>query len=135
MIWVYIVTLSVINFTSDGGGGGTPGKSWWGCAAQFSKSWPYFRPKNVFFCTHFQTRPLKSIPVFRPGLWAEIMSSLLRLERKPKKFSNVFQIRIFLFLSYWFGIEAINYTFIHSFCSLENHSWFQTKIGKVYTRF
>ena len=134
MIWVYIVTvfLSVISLAM--GGGGTPGNSWWGCAAQFSKSWPYFRPKNVFFCTHFQTRPLKSIPVFRPGLWAEIMS-LLRLERKPKKFSNVFQMRIFLFLSYWFGIEAINYTFIHSFCSLENHSWFQTKMGKVYTRF
>ena len=29
---------------------------------------PYFRPKNVIFHTRFQTRPLKSIPVFRPGL-------------------------------------------------------------------
>jgi len=28
----------------------------------------YFRPKNVIFHTRFQTRPLKSIPVFRPGL-------------------------------------------------------------------
>ena len=27
-----------------------------------SKSWPYFRPKNVIFHTRFQTRPLKSIP-------------------------------------------------------------------------
>ena len=42
---------------------------------------PYFRPKNVIFHTCFQTRPLKSIPVFRPGLQAEIMLSLLRLER------------------------------------------------------
>ena len=28
----------------------------------------YFRPKNVIFHTGLQTRPLKSIPVFRPGL-------------------------------------------------------------------
>ena len=31
------------------------------------KTWPDFRPKNVIFHTGFQTRPLKSIPVFRPG--------------------------------------------------------------------
>ena len=48
--------------------GGTPGNSCWGCATRFSKSWPYFRPKNVIFHTLFQTRPLKSIPVFRRGL-------------------------------------------------------------------
>ena len=36
-----------------------------GCAARFSKSWPYFRPKRVIFHTRFQTRPLKPIPVFR----------------------------------------------------------------------
>ena len=34
----------------------------------FSKPWPVFRPKHVIFHTRFQTRPLKSIPVFRPGL-------------------------------------------------------------------
>ena len=38
---------------------------------------------------------------------------LLRLERKQTNLSNPFRIRIFLFLSYSFGIEAIN-TFIHS---------------------
>ena len=38
------------------------------CAARFSKSWPYFRPKNVIFHTRFQTRPLKSILVFRQKL-------------------------------------------------------------------
>ena len=48
-------------------GGGTPENSWWGCAARFSKSWAYFRPKRVIFHCLFQTRPLKSIPVFRPG--------------------------------------------------------------------
>ena len=111
-----------------GGGVGTPGNSWWRCATKFSKSWSYFRWKNVIF----HTRPLKSIPVFRPGLWAEIMLSLLRLERKQT--SNPFQICIFLFLYYSFGIETIN-MFIHSRSSLENHTRFQTKMGKVYTRF
>ena len=62
------------------------------------------------------------------------MLSLLRLERKQKSSSNAFRIRIFLFLSYSFGIETIN-TFIHSRSSLENHTRFQTKMGKVYTRF
>ena len=47
--------------------GGTPRNSWWGCAARFSKSWPYFRPKNVIFHTRFLTWPLKSIPIFRPA--------------------------------------------------------------------
>ena len=114
------------------GGGGTPGNSWWGCAAQFSKSWPYFRPKDVISHTRFQTRPLKSMPVFRTGLYAEIMLSLLRLERKQKISSNPFQIRILLFLSYSFGIETMN-TFIHSRSSFKHHTWFQA--GKVFTCF
>ena len=41
---------------------------------------------------------------------------------------------LFLFLSYSFGIETIK-TFIHSRNSLENHTRFQTKMGKVYPRF
>ena len=93
------------------GGGVTPGNSWWGYAALFSKSSPYFRPKNVIFHTRFQTRPLKSIPVFRPGLQAEIMwLSLLRLERKQNSSSNPFRFRIFLCLSYSFGMETINFS-------------------------
>ena len=36
------------------------------------------------------------------------MLSLLRLERKSKNSWNPFRIRIFLFLSYSFGIETIN---------------------------
>ena len=112
--------------------GGTPGNSWWGCAARFSKSWPYFRPKHVIFHTCFQTRPLTSIPVFRPGLQAEIMLSLLRLERQQKNALNPFRIGTFLFLSYSFGIELIN-MFIHSRSSLENHTRFQTKMTNVYT--
>ena len=61
------------------------------------------------------------------------MLSLLRLERKQKNSSNPFRIRIFLFLSYSFGIETVN-MFIHSRSSLKNHTQFQTKMGKVYTR-
>ena len=40
------------------------------------------------------------------------MLSLFRLECEQKHFSNPFRIRIFLCLSYSFGIETIN-TFIH----------------------
>ena len=46
---------------------------------------------------------------------------------------KAFPIRIFLFLSYLFGIEAIS-TFIHCRSSPENHTRFQTKMDKVYTR-
>ena len=58
------------------------------------------------------------------------MSSLLRLEQQQKRFLKIH----FLFLSYSLGIETIN-TFIHSRSSLENHTRFQTKLSKVYTRF
>ena len=61
-----------------GGGGGTSGNSWWGCAARLSTSWPCFRPKKCHFPHPFQTRSLKSIPVSRPGLYAEIKQSFLR---------------------------------------------------------
>ena len=59
------------------------------------------------------------------------MSSLLRLGRKQKNSSNPFRIGIFLFLSYVysFGIDTIN-TFMHPRSSFENHTWFQTKMGK-----
>ena len=73
--------------------------------------------------TCFQTRPKL----------AEIMLSLLRLEHKKKILQIHFECAYF-FLSHSFGIETIN-AFIHSYSSLENHTWFQTKMGKVYTRF
>ena len=62
------------------------------------------------------------------------MSWWLRLDRKQNISLNAFWIRIFLSRSYSFGIEMIN-TFIHSRSSLENHTRFQSKMGKVYTRF
>ena len=48
--------------------GHAPGNSRWECAARFFKSWPDFRPKNAIFHTRFQTRTLKSMPIFKPGL-------------------------------------------------------------------
>ena len=57
-----------------------------------------------------------------------------RLERKQIISSNEFRIRIFPIHSYSFGIEPID-TFIHSRISLEKHTRFQTKMGKMYTRF
>ena len=59
------------------------------------------------------------------------MSWLLRLEHKPKIYSNAFRIRIFLFRSFSFRIDTIN-TLIRSRCSLESHTRFHRKI---YTRF
>ena len=47
--------------------GVAPKNSWWGCAARFSKLWPYFTAKNVIFHTRFQSWPQKSKLVFRPG--------------------------------------------------------------------
>ena len=41
-------------------GGGTPGNSWLWCATRSSKSWPYFRPKNVIFHTRVQTSPISN---------------------------------------------------------------------------
>ena len=38
-------------------------QSWWGCAAQFSKSRPYFRPKNAIFHTRFQPQPLRNYDI------------------------------------------------------------------------
>ena len=53
------VPLGIFGGGGGGGGGGdTPVNSWWECAAQFSKSWTYFKPKSVIFLTHFQTCPL-----------------------------------------------------------------------------
>ena len=59
------------------------------------------------------------------------MLSLLRLGRKQKNYLNPFRIRIFLFLSYSFGIG--NDTYVHTLpSSLENHTQFPTKMDKVF---
>ena len=88
--------------------------------------------------TLFQTKKMSFFtPVFRPDL--QNPYQLLDLASKKlchhyldwNNKTNDFLIRTFLFLSYSFGIEKIN-TFKHSRCPLENHTRFQTKMGKVY---
>ena len=96
-----------------GGGGVLLGILGGGCAARFFKSWPDFRPNNVIFHTRFQTRSLKSIPVFRPGFRQKFCYQYFWLDWKQKYSSNPFRVRIFLFLSHSFGIETIN-TFLYS---------------------
>ena len=59
------------------------------------------------------------------------MLPLLQIKAQTKIFWNPFRIRIFLFLSYSFGIKTIN-TFLHPSSSLENHTQFQTKVGEAY---
>ena len=55
------------------------------------------------------------------------MLSLLTMIREQTK-KNPFGIRIFLFLSFSFGIETINTQTLRS--SLETHTRFQTKTGQ-----
>ena len=75
--------------------------------------------------THSRDRPL------RHYVW-----SSRRFEQQQKRFlkTDLCRIRVFLFLSYSFGIEPIN-TFVQSCSSLENHTRFKIKMNKVYTRF
>ena len=51
-----------------------------------------------------------------------------------KLFKSISNPHISLSFAYSFGIETMN-KFTYSRSSLENHTRFQTKIGKVYTRF
>ena len=47
--------------------GGTPENYWWGCRPVL-QILARFQTNNIILHTRFQIRPLKSIPVFRPGL-------------------------------------------------------------------
>ena len=99
-------------------------------AAWFSKSWPYFRPKNVIFHTRFQTRSVKSTPTFRPGLLGSSRLSdsegklpvsqfsgrpnyLGAWNRQTKNSSNAFRIRIYLFRSYFFKFKRQIRSYVH----------------------
>ena len=55
-------------------------------------------------------------------------------KNKKNKNKKIYIYKIFVFLSYSFGIKTNN-AFIPSHSSLENHSLFQTKVGKVHTSF
>ena len=57
------------------GGGGTPRKIGWGCAARFPKPLPYLRPRSAKFPTLFMTWPKIRNPIYdltlksKPCLW------------------------------------------------------------------
>ena len=102
--------------------GSTSRNSWLGCAALFSKSWPYFRPKSVIFLTRSQTWPLGR---------NYVIITQIRVQTKMF-FQSISNSHIPLsFLLIW-NIETIN-TFMHSRSFLENHIRFQTKMSKVYS--
>ena len=85
------------------GGGGYTGELLVGQCRLVLQFLTLFHTKKCLFHIRFQTPPLKSIPILRPGLY-EIMSSLLRLEQQQKRF-----LKIHLELAYLslFGIETI----------------------------
>ena len=133
--------VSVLVALTPGGGGGysweflvgfaparpppPPGKSCWGVPP----------PGSLIFPIRFQTRSLKSVPISDLAFRQKLCCHYLDYSANKKNSSNPFQIRIFLFLFYSFGIETITSSIIHSLSSLKNHTWFQTKMAKVYTRF
>ena len=91
--------------------------------------------KNVIFHTRFQTRPLKSIPLFLDLAFRQkLCYHYLDKSAIKKLFKSISNPPISFSFVYSFGIETIT-TFIHSRSSLENHTRFQTKMGKVKTRF
>ena len=62
------------------------------------------------------------------------MSSLFRLQRQQNDSLKSILNSNFTLSSYSFRIESTN-TFLHSLSYVENHTRFQTKMGKVFTRF
>ena len=93
-----------------------------------------FQTKKCHFTNPFSYQTSKIHTRFQ--IWPLGMNYviIIRLECKQNNSSNPFLIRIFLFLSFSFAIETRN-TFVNSCSSLENHTRFQTKMGKVYTLF
>ena len=103
------------------GGGGLPGSPNPERISDQKCNFPHpFSDKTSKIHTHFQTWPLGK----------KLLSSLLRSEHKQKK-----NIQIHFQFPY-FSIWNWNDKYVHTLSSsLENHTWFQTKMGKVCTRF
>ena len=73
-------------------------------------------------------------PVLRPGPY-EIMSSLLKLEKQQKRFLKIhFEFSCFSFFLTHLELKQKYVRTCHR-SSLENHTRFQAKMSKVYTRF
>ena len=96
-------------------------------------AWVFIDP--TFYGT-FVCGPLQSFVVNVCTFWIHVFKY-----RTPRGYSWEFLVglcrpfpQIVTLFSYSFGIETIN-KFIHSRSSLENHTRFQTKMGKIYTLF
>ena len=75
---------------------GTPGNSWWSVPPGSPNPDSISDPKKVIFYTCLQTRREKSISIFRPGLYAEIM-----LKKFFKSISNLHISLFFLLIWNW----------------------------------
>ena len=119
---------------TPGEGEGYSSEFWVGVFRHVPQIQTLFQTKKCHFTNPFSYQTSKIHTRFQ--IWPLGMNYviIIRLECKQNNSSNQFRIRIFLFLSFSFAIETRN-TFVHSCSSLENHTRFQTKMGKVYTRF
>ena len=68
-----------------GGGGKTPGNSWWAVPPGYQNPDPISNPKNVIFSTRFQTRLLKSMI----GLY-----SVKKYQRVSNVFKSATEVRV-----------------------------------------
>ena len=84
--------------------------------------------------TLFQTKKCYFSHLFSDLAFKKWCHHYLDYNSNKKEFLKPIWIGIFLFLSYSFGTETIN-TIVHSRSSLENHTRFQTKMGKECIRF
>ena len=101
--------------------GGSPGNSWRWSVALFSKSWPYFRPKNVIFHDRFETSLASKIHT-RFQTWLTDLHHHYLYKMAKEKFLkiNCKFAYLILFLSFSFRIGTKN-TFVHTRGSLKNH--------------
>ena len=86
---------------------------------------PVYRPRGGYKMQHYMYTWKRNYVII-----AEIKT--VKKKRFLKK--NLFRIPISLFLSYIFGIETTN-ALIHNHGSFVNHTWLQTKMGKIYSCF
>ena len=117
---------------------GTPGNSWWGCAARFPKSWPYFRPKKCHFPDPFsdqgpvsrKSRKLtgrKAVVVYvQERGFNSLASNIIKLSVNETKCNFSFLLSFFLT-----HLELKRSIRLYTPVVPSNHTRFQTKMGKV----
>ena len=92
-------------------------------------------PGSLIFPIRFQTRSLKSVPISDLAFRQKWCYHYLDYSANKKTSSNPFRISNSHVSLSVLLIWNWNDNFIHSRSSLKNHTWFQAKMGKVFTRF